>query len=1071
MHSRPFGQQKTRLLCESVAGSKSLEGDKNVTAILSTNDVIERFRGAIADAGLAPPREIIPDGKIHRFSSNGKPRNVSGWYALHLDGKPAGLFGDWGSGLIQKWADSSHPPMTQAEREAFDERVKATREAARAEQEARHKRTSMTAQARWNRAQLASDSHTYLIRKGVRAHGLREEPPNTLIVAVCNGDLSNTNIQTLQTILPSGEKPFISGGKAKDGFFAIGDCTAPAVIVVCEGFATGASIHEATGYAVVVAFNADNLQSVCTTIRRLLPDALIVVGADDDWKIEKGNKGMNAAKQAASSVGGLVAVPRFGPDRGDKQTDFNDMAAAFGLGAVAEIFRDLIGGEKGTDTNMNDSRTTTKGTTFPPLDEAAPSNPEPLNDGAGFNLTVLPDSPTQTYKTYETYKTDEKINQENTEPPKKRGRPRLTPEQLAERKAASVNQAADIFTPKADENPVITALKKRGLYKKPLGSGKHDVSCPWSSEHIDGVDDGAVYFEPSDENHWIGGFKCRHSHAKPPRIGELLTSLGLSAKEAKNRPLIKAAAGELHRVADTAEMLLKESGRYYQRGGLVASIVTDPETGQTAIKPLTLNAMTRALSSLAAWEKFDGRIGDWVTCDPPPRVVAVVHDAEKYDHLDVLTGLARQPHLRRDGSLVTGSGFDRDTGLFGVFDPREFNVPSKPTKDQAIAAADELVALLHEFTFNTKADQSAALAAMLTAAIRPSLPLAPMFHIKAPQPASGKSYLGAIIAALATPSSVSATGFPTTDEECQKQLLALLLESPAVVMYDNLTSDLTPWKSLCSCLTEEHLTGRVLGVSKTATVGTRALFLSSGNNVDAVKDMTRRTVTITLDPRVENPAAREFKGDPLKTVKADRGRFVSQVLTIIRAWIESGRPLTDCKPLGSYGVWTELVRQPLLWLGFVDPVIRLFEVMNEDPDRAVLGRLLHGWHEVFSDGPAMVRDAVSRAQQGGELHEAMREVAEERGEINRRRLGRWIARHEGRIVDGMRFAKAQGKMFSDRWMIERIKPERINPDELNGGFDRFDRFNRFESAELVNVANLIKKPPAPANDDDEKDVI
>jgi putative DNA primase/helicase len=163
---------------------------------------------------------------------------------------------------------------------------------------------------------------------------------------VCN-DLSNAIVQTLQTISPRGDKFFVRDGKAKGGFFALGlgDCTTepPIVIVVCEGFATGATIHEATGYAVIVAFNAGNLQAVCTAIRRLMPDALIVVAGDDDWANHKGNTGMDAAKQAALSVGGLVVAPRFAfAHRGEKETDFNDMATALGLDAVTEVFNDQL---------------------------------------------------------------------------------------------------------------------------------------------------------------------------------------------------------------------------------------------------------------------------------------------------------------------------------------------------------------------------------------------------------------------------------------------------------------------------------------------------------------------------------------------------------------------------------------------------------------------------------------------------------------------------------------------------------------------------------------------------------
>lgn len=75
--------------------------------------------------------------------------------------------------------------------------------------------------------------------------------------------------------------------------------------------------------------------------------------------------------------------------------------------------------------------------------------------------------------------------------------------------------------------------------------------------------------------------------------------------------------------------------------------------------------------------------------------------------------------------------------------------------------------------------------------------------------------------------------------------------------------------------------GRILGVSKTATVGTRSLFLSSGNNVQPIKDMARRCITVSLDPQVETPATRQFSSDPLAAVRGYRESYVSLALTVI----------------------------------------------------------------------------------------------------------------------------------------------------------------------------------------------
>jgi len=261
-------------------------------------------------------------------------------------------------------------------------------------------------------------------------------------------------------------------------------------------------------------------------------------------------------------------------------------------------------------------------------------------------------------------------------------------------------------------------------------------------------------------------------------------------------------------------------------------------------------------------------------------------------------------------------------------------------------------------------------------------------------------------------------------------LLAGLLRAPAVMEFDNLTGDLLAHKSLCTVLSSEFMSGRILGVSKTTTVNTRVLFLSSGNNVGPVHDMTRRCLTIRLDPGCETPAARSFKRPELvRDVLSERGLYVSAALTIVRAWITANRPKTTCKSLAGYADWSELCRQPLLWLGCADPAVSVFEAMSDDPDRGTLDRLLTSWQRVFGKTPAMVRDAVKQAsvfkEEHQELGEVLREIAGERGEINRRKLGWWIRRNSGRIVNGRRFVRASGNRSAEAWQIEVV--ESVSP--------------------------------------------
>ena len=103
--------------------------------------------------------------------------------------------------------------------------------------------------------------------------------------------------------------------------------------------------------------------------------------------------------------------------------------------------------------------------------------------------------------------------------------------------------------------------------------------------------------------------------------------------------------------------------------------------------------------------------------------------------------------------------------------------------------------------------------------------------------------------------------------------------------------------------------------------------------------------------------------------------------------------------------------------------------MLDDPDRETLARLLTAWFSVFGKIPAMVRDAIKQAlpfnDASAELHEVLHDIADERGEINRRKLGWWIRRHAGRIVDGRRFVRASGNRSAEAWQVEVV--ESVSP--------------------------------------------
>lgn len=288
----------------------------------------ERFRQAIEASGITAPEMIIADGQIHRFSTNGKRGDKAGWYVFHDDGiVPAGAFGCWRSDISENWCGKAAELMTPAERSAYQQQVQAITKQREAELANRRADAAAEAMRRWEAALPAPADHPYLAQKGIPPHGVRVEG-DLLLVPLRDAE---GNLHSLQEIALNGAKRFIPGGRVQGCFFLIG--VPEGVLVVCEGFATGASIHEATGYAVACAMSASNLKPVAEALSKKYPKLPIILAADDDH-MTTGNPGITNASEAAKAIGGYLAKPDFGEGRGEKDTDFNDLHKLAGLGAV-----------------------------------------------------------------------------------------------------------------------------------------------------------------------------------------------------------------------------------------------------------------------------------------------------------------------------------------------------------------------------------------------------------------------------------------------------------------------------------------------------------------------------------------------------------------------------------------------------------------------------------------------------------------------------------------------------------------------------------------------------------------
>jgi len=292
--------------------------------------VIDQFKAAMLEAGIEPPPAIQADGVLHRFHIAGhRAGTLNGAYKLFLTGaKPAGYFEDFKTGVKANWkADGPTKTLTQAERAEQD----AARLQREAELAAKHNKMAAVARREYRKAQAWPFELTgYMVRKQLpSAHCAKRGRfdrrvrcvdgvvrrlvvDGVLLVPVLDRSERIRNIQYIFDQAPpelGRDKTFLAGGELSGCFCRIG---APSeTIFLTEGFADAVCLHYDTACRVYIAFSAGNLPAVGLIVRKLHPDASIVVCRDND------EVGIRKADEAAALIDGAIYTPPFGKDYND----------------------------------------------------------------------------------------------------------------------------------------------------------------------------------------------------------------------------------------------------------------------------------------------------------------------------------------------------------------------------------------------------------------------------------------------------------------------------------------------------------------------------------------------------------------------------------------------------------------------------------------------------------------------------------------------------------------------------------------------------------------------------------
>ncbi|HFK5640892.1 TPA: LPD7 domain-containing protein [Enterobacter hormaechei subsp. steigerwaltii] len=306
---------------------------------------VEEFAQKLEDAGFILPDNGLPemDGKRHRVSTEGdKTGTKSGVYQGFLDGRPAGWYQNhrssegkvnWTStGTYQYDPVEAIKQRALAAQKRWDREIKAHDDYAR---------IAKTLSSQWSKMPDAPDTHAYLARKGVTASaGVKLDKYDNLVIPLRNTD---SELRSLQYIKPDGTKNLKKGAEKTGNYFVVGGELNPQVpLLYAEGYATAASLHQATGMPVIMTVDAGNMVTVSRKLSELYPDsAHIILGEDDFTKDD--NKGLNKAREAAEAIGGTYIIPQFTESEralafagAGSFSDFNDIHASRGIDAVRD---------------------------------------------------------------------------------------------------------------------------------------------------------------------------------------------------------------------------------------------------------------------------------------------------------------------------------------------------------------------------------------------------------------------------------------------------------------------------------------------------------------------------------------------------------------------------------------------------------------------------------------------------------------------------------------------------------------------------------------------------------------
>lgn len=521
---------------------------------------------------------------------------------------------------------------------------------------------------------------------------------------------------------------------------------------------------------------------------------------------------------------------------------------------------------------------------------------------------------------------------------------------------------------------------------------------------------------------------------------------------------IHHAPGCMHRTVDQMREYLaevaQEAGIYQFADTLVEVAASQADTesagvrrakGAYVMKPLSPASLARIFSEYILITKDDARMADREkVVDIPKAIGEAFLSLPDFDPIPEIIGVCQAAMLDADGNEYSTPGYHAKPKVLLVAAKSLRKQPGVQGRAAGQKGLAKLRHLLRGFVFKTPADESAALAGILTALNRKAMPSAPMFQITAPAAGTGKSKLVDVTALVVTgrPAAVLAIG--RDENEFAKRFAGVLAAGDPIISFDNVVREYGREDILLQALTQSHVLIRLLGGSSIMRVPTATTFFATGNNLRPVSDLKRRSCLVRLDAGVERPEHRVFDFDVLAEAAKDRESLIRAALDISRSYLEAGAPeatvkdkdgnAQPLKPAGSFETWDKMVRRALVWHGMPDPLESAETLRELDPELEAAGALLDAWWRIHQDCMVKASDVIEQGMvkvQGGDgeawvyknsdLNDALHFICQDN--VNPRRLGNWLRKSRDTIVNGKRIVQAGKDSHANTilWKVEEVK--------------------------------------------------